>query len=92
MRELLGIIGIVVLVLEVYGWLRRKWIRHILEEKKKAKRPRKPMEMRPKSELDSCPGYLSHPPGFLNVKQAKVVTIMGYHAALSLSFANLGTA
>ena len=39
-----------------------------------------------------CPGYLSHPPGFLNVKQAKVVTIMGYHAALSLSFANLGTA
>jgi hypothetical protein len=41
---------------------------------------------------DTCPGYLSHPPGFLNVKQAKVVTIMGYHAALSLSFANLGTA
>jgi hypothetical protein len=40
----------------------------------------------------TCPGYLSHPPGFLNVKQAKVVTIMGYHAALSLSFANLGTA
>ncbi|HEX9972963.1 MAG TPA: hypothetical protein VGD14_12910 [bacterium] len=39
-----------------------------------------------------CPGYLSHPPGFLNVKRAKVVTIMGYDAVLSLSFANLGTA
>ena len=25
--------------------------------------------------VDPCPGYLSHPPGFLNVKQAKVVTI-----------------
>jgi hypothetical protein len=38
------------------------------------------------------PGYLSHPPGFLNVKRAKVVTIMGYYAVLSLSFTNLGTA
>jgi hypothetical protein len=30
-----------------------------------------------------CPGYLSHLPGFLNVKRAKVVTIMGYYAVLS---------
>jgi hypothetical protein len=31
----------------------------------------------------TCAGYLSHPPGFLNVKEDKEVTIMGYHAALS---------
>jgi len=30
----------------------------------------------------TCPGYLSHPPGFLNVKRADAVTIMRYHAAL----------
>jgi hypothetical protein len=30
-----------------------------------------------------CAGYLSHPPGFLIVKQAEVVTKMEYHAALS---------
>jgi len=35
---------------------------------------------------------MSHLPGFLNVKRAKVVAIMGYYAVLSLSFANLGTA
>jgi hypothetical protein len=40
------------------------------------------------SRQGACPGYWSHPPGFLNVKRAKVVTIMGYYAVLSLSFAN----
>jgi hypothetical protein len=34
---------------------------------------------------EGCPGYLRHPPGFLNVKRAKVVTIMGYYAVLSRS-------
>ena len=40
----------------------------------------------------TCAGYLSHPPGFLIVKQAEVVTIMGYYAALSQSSFKLGTA
>lgn len=52
MNELLGIIGVLVLMLEIYRWLRWKWIQHMLEGKKKAKMPRKPVVMRPKSELD----------------------------------------
>jgi hypothetical protein len=39
---------------ELYRWLRRYWIRRILEKKKKAKQPRKPLVMQPKSERD-CP-------------------------------------
>jgi IS1 family transposase len=52
MKDLLGIIGILVISVEIYLWLRRKWIRHVLEGKKKGKMPRKPAVLRPKSELD----------------------------------------
>jgi hypothetical protein len=54
MKNLLGILGILVLSFEIYRYLRRYWIRLILEKKKKGERPRKPPVMRPKSELD-CP-------------------------------------
>jgi hypothetical protein len=52
MKELLGIVGILVISIEIYLWLRRGWIRQMLEWKKKAKKPRKPAVMRPKSEMD----------------------------------------
>jgi hypothetical protein len=52
MKDLLGIIGILVISIEIYLWLRRGWIRYVLEWKKKAKIPRKPAVMRPKSEMD----------------------------------------
>jgi len=53
MGNLIGIIGILVLVYEIYRWLREKWIERILAEKKKGKRERKPQVMRPKSETRS---------------------------------------
>ena len=40
------------------------------------------------TKINTCPGYLSHPPGFLNVKRAKVVTIMIYYAVLSRMMQN----
>jgi hypothetical protein len=41
-------------LIELYRWLRKSWIYHILEQKKKTRQPRKPVVMRPKSEQD-CP-------------------------------------
>jgi hypothetical protein len=52
MKDLVGIIGILVLVVEIYGWLRRKWVHRILEEKKRAKQPHKPVVKKPKSKRD----------------------------------------
>jgi hypothetical protein len=52
MKDLLGMIGVLVISIEIYLWLQRRWIQHVLEGKKKAKMPRKPAVMRPKSELD----------------------------------------
>jgi hypothetical protein len=52
MEKILGILGILILLFEVYRRLRRKWVQHILEQKKKAKGTRKPAVMRPKSEQD----------------------------------------
>jgi len=46
MENLVGIFGILVLIFEIYRWLRKKWIERILGEKKKGKRPRKPQVMR----------------------------------------------
>jgi hypothetical protein len=54
MEKLVGILGILVLIFEIYRWLRKKWIQRMLVEKKKGKRPRKPRVMRPKTGLD-CP-------------------------------------
>ena len=54
MKNLLVILGIVVCLIEIYGFLRRYWIHLILEKKKKARQSRQPLVMRPKSELD-CP-------------------------------------
>jgi len=58
MKNLVGIIGILVLIYEIYRWLRKKWIQRILAEKKKGGKPRKPPVMRPKSEQD-CPHCLA---------------------------------
>jgi hypothetical protein len=52
MKEILGIIGILVLLVEIYARLRKFWIQRLLDQKRNAKKPRKPLEMRPKSEAD----------------------------------------
>jgi transposase-like protein len=52
MKNLLGIIGLLVLLFELYRWLWKSWIYRILEQKKKAKKSRKPAVMQPKSERD----------------------------------------
>lgn len=54
MKNPLVILGILVLLFEIYRWLRGNWIRGFLEKKKKGKGPRKPAVMQPKSERD-CP-------------------------------------
>ena len=51
-KELLGILGILVLLFEIYGFLRRYWLRRLLEKKKKEKRTRKPAVLRLKTERD----------------------------------------
>lgn len=43
------------LQVEIYQKLRQTWLRHIMAQKKKAKRPRKPAVLRPKSELGKLP-------------------------------------
>lgn len=52
LKELLGSLGILILLFEIYRLLGRCWLRHLLEEKKKAKQSRKPGVLRPKSERD----------------------------------------
>jgi hypothetical protein len=51
-KELLGILGILILLYEIYRFVRKVWLRRFLEKKKKEKRPRKPPVLRPKSERD----------------------------------------
>jgi len=51
-KELLGILGILVLLFEIYQCLRRYWLRLLLEQRKKEKRTRKPDVLLPKSEKD----------------------------------------
>jgi len=51
-KDLLGILGILLLLVEIYRLVRRNWLRRLLEKKKKEKRPRKPPVLRPKSERD----------------------------------------
>jgi transposase-like protein len=53
-EELLGIIGILIVIIEIYRILRRVWIRWMLAKRINGKRTRKPQVMRPKSEKD-CP-------------------------------------
>ena len=72
MKDLLGIIGILVISIEIYLWLRRGWIRHVLESKKKAKMLHKPAMMRPKSELD-CPHFVIEKGEKANPEQKKAI-------------------
>jgi transposase-like protein len=53
-EELLGSIGTLIEVIEIYRILRRIWIRRMLAKRKSEKRTRKLQVMRPKSEKD-CP-------------------------------------
>jgi len=53
-EEQLGIIGILIVIIEIYRILRRIWIRRMLAKRKNGKRTRKPQVMLPKSEKD-CP-------------------------------------
>jgi hypothetical protein len=51
-KDLLILMAILILLVEIYQKLRQTWLRHIMAQKKKAKRPRKPGVLRPKSERD----------------------------------------
>jgi hypothetical protein len=53
-EELLGILGILIVIIEIYRILRQIWIRLMLAKRKNGKRTRKPQVMQPKSEKD-CP-------------------------------------
>jgi transposase-like protein len=53
-NDLLILLALLILLVEIYRKLRQIWLRHQLSEKKKAKRPRKPAVLRPKSERDCC--------------------------------------
>ena len=54
MRNVLILLAILAILLEFYGLLRGYWVRNLLVKKKKARRPRKPAVLQPKSERD-CP-------------------------------------
>jgi hypothetical protein len=54
MKDLLVILGILVLWFELYLLLRGNWLRRFLKKKKGAAQPRNPRMMKPKSERD-CP-------------------------------------
>ena len=54
MKDLLVILGILILCFELYRLFRGNWIRRFLKKKKGAAQPRKPHVMKPKSERD-CP-------------------------------------
>jgi hypothetical protein len=51
---MLGTIGILIVVIEIYRILRRIWIRRMLAKRKSGRLTRKPQVMRPKNEKD-CP-------------------------------------
>jgi hypothetical protein len=59
-KDLLGILGILIVLLEIYRLVRRKWLRRLLDKKKKEKRPRKPPMLRPKSERGNLPGIAGY--------------------------------
>jgi len=51
-HNLLILLAILVLFVEIYRILRQIWLHHLLSQKKKARRPRKPPVLRPKSERE----------------------------------------
>ena len=55
-KDLLGILGILIVLVEIYRLVRRYWLRQLLDKKKKEKRTRKPPVLRPKSERGNLPG------------------------------------
>lgn len=52
MFENIVVVAIIIVLFELYRYLCRLWLRRKLEQKKKAKRPRKPIVLKPKSERD----------------------------------------
>lgn len=54
MNRLLGILGILVLCIELYRFIRQYWLRQLLKKKREGKQIRKPQVMKSKSERD-CP-------------------------------------
>jgi hypothetical protein len=51
-KELLGIVGTLILLIEIYRFIHRYLVRYLLEKKKKEKRTRKAAVLRIKSERD----------------------------------------
>jgi IS1 family transposase len=54
MKDLLVVLGILILCFELYRLLRGNWIQRFLKKRKNTAQPRKPHVMKPKSERD-CP-------------------------------------
>jgi hypothetical protein len=54
MNRLFGILGILILLFEIYRFLHGSWLRQVLQKKTDPHRSRKPRVMKPKSERD-CP-------------------------------------
>ena len=54
MKDLLVILGILILCFELYRLFRGNWLRRFLKKKNGAAQPRKPLVMKPKSDRD-CP-------------------------------------
>jgi hypothetical protein len=74
MKDLLLILGILVLCFELYRLLWGNWIRRIFKKKKVGKGSRKPQVMKPKSEQD-CPFCVSkkiHLDNLLNNKDEQI--------------------
>lgn len=51
-EKIVIVTAIIIVLLELYGSPRAFWLQKLLEQEKKAKRPRKPMVLKPKSERD----------------------------------------
>ncbi len=51
-ENIVTVSAILIVLFELYRFLRALWLRRMLEQKKKAKRPRKPMVLKPKTERD----------------------------------------
>jgi hypothetical protein len=59
-KDLLGSLGILILLVETYRYVRRNCLRRLLEKKKKEKCPRKLLVLRPKSERGNLPGTANY--------------------------------
>lgn len=53
LENIVIVLAFIIVLFELYRYLRGLWLSRLMERKKKAKRPRKQMVLKPKSERDS---------------------------------------